>query len=331
MTEHQPEKRAPLNGTGQSLAVVVPVYNESQGLDALYERLKGVLEGLPYAWQIILVDDGSPDCSWDKIRELCAKDSHVKGLMLSRNFGKEMALTAGVELCQDVDAVICIDADLQHPPEIIPEMVKRWNEGYEIVATVRESVADYSMLKKFGSKAFYWVMTRYSDLDIPPSSTDFRLLDQKVVRTLLRFTERTRMFRGLIDWMGFRKIYIPFAAPARDTGQVGYSMKKLFNLAVNSFTSFSLLPLRFTGYLGLGIIGISAVLMVFMVVGNMLWGANYTPMAFFTVFNTFLSGIVLCGLGMVSLYIGHIHTEVVQRPLYIVRERAGHWESGSKP
>jgi len=310
----------------KSLAVVVPVYNESQGLDALHQRLRAVLETLPYDWRIILVDDGSRDTSWEKIRELSERDDRVKGLMLSRNFGKEMALTAGVELCPDADAVICIDADLQHPPELIPTLTAKWEEGYEIVATVREAVADYSPMKKFGSKAFYWIMTRYSDLDIPPSSTDFRLLDRKVVATLLRFTERTRMFRGLIDWMGFRKTYIPFVAPARDTGQVGYSMKKLFNLAVNSFTSFSLLPLRFTGYLGLTIIGVSLLCLAIMVAGNMLWGANYTPMAFFTVFNTFLIGIVLCGLGMVSLYIGHIHTEVVQRPLYIIRERAGRWE-----
>ncbi len=310
----------------KSLAVVVPVYNEAKGLDALYARLKAVLEGLPYAWRIILVDDGSPDDSWEKIKELSCLDPRVKGLMLSRNFGKEMALTAGVELCPDADAVICIDADLQHPPEIIPQLTAKWEEGFEIVATIRESVADYTTFKKFGSKAFYWVMTRYSDLDIPPSSTDFRLLDQKVVHTLLQFTERTRMFRGLIDWMGFRKTYIPFVAPARDTGEAGYSAKKLFHLAINSFTSFSLLPLRFTGYLGLGIIGISMLVLAFMLIGNLLWGANYTPMAFFTVFNTFLSGVVLCGLGMVSLYIGHIHTEVVQRPLYIIRERAGTWE-----
>ncbi|GFK95983.1 putative glycosyltransferase [Fundidesulfovibrio magnetotacticus] len=310
----------------KSLAVVVPVYNEAQGLDALHARVSAVMNALPYDWQLILVDDGSRDHSWPKIREIAARDPKVKGLMLSRNFGKEMALTAGVELCPDVDAVICLDADLQHPPELIPTLTAKWEEGYEIVATVREAVADYSPMKKFGSKAFYWVMTRYSDLDIPPSSTDFRLLDRKVVRTLLQFTERTRMFRGLIDWMGFKKTYIPFVAPARDTGQVGYSFKKLFNLAVNSFTSFSLLPLRFTGYLGLTIIGVALCCLAFMSAGNVLWGANYTPMAFFTVFNTFLIGIVLCGLGMVSLYIGHIHTEVVQRPLYIIRERAGRWE-----
>lgn len=314
------------SSSSKSLAVVVPVFNEAQGLDALHARLRDVLESLPYDWQIIMVDDGSPDNSWEKIQEIAARDERVKGLMLSRNFGKEMALTAGVELCPDVDAVICIDADLQHPPELIPTLTAKWEEGYEMVATVREAVADYSPLKKLGSRAFYWVMTRFSDLDIPPSSTDFRLLDKKVVRTLLKFTERTRMFRGLIDWMGFRKTYIPFVAPARDTGQVGYSFKKLFNLAVNSFTSFSLLPLRFTGYLGLTIIGVSLLCLFFMMVGNLIWGANYTPMAFFTVFNTFLIGIVLCGLGMVSLYIGHIHTEVVQRPLYIIRERAGRWE-----
>lgn len=313
-------------GRAGKLSLVVPVYNEGRGLYALAERVAAVMDGLPYAWELVLVDDGSRDDSWDVIAELSARDPRVKGLMLSRNFGKEMALTAGVELAEDPDAVICLDADLQHPPEIIPELVKKWEEGFEIVATIREKVADYSFVKRHGSRAFYWFMRRFTDLDIPPNSTDFRLLDKKVVKTLERFTEGSRMFRGLIDWMGYKKTYLSFCAPARSEGQPAYSLKKLFNLAVNSFTSFSLVPLRFTGYLGLLIVAVTLPLFFFMFAGNALFGMNITALAFFTVFNTFLIGVVLCALGMMSLYIGHIHTEVVNRPLYIVREKAGHWE-----
>lgn len=313
------------SGPGK-IALVVPVYNESKGLHALLSRIDQVMSSLPYSWELILVDDGSADDSWKVIQELSDKDGRVKGIMLSRNFGKELALTAGVESAEGADAVICLDADLQHPPEIIPLMTAKWEEGFEIVATIRETVADYSMIKTLGSKGFYWFMRKFTDLDIPPNSTDFRLLDKKVVETLKRFTEGSRMFRGLIDWMGYKKTYLPFSAPARSEGTPAYSLKKLFNLAVNSFTSFSLVPLRFTGYLGLLIMLVTIPLLAVMAAGNYLWGANITALAFFTVFNTLLIGVVLCALGMTSLYIGHIHTEVVNRPLYIVRERSGEWE-----
>ncbi len=316
----------PAHRRGGKISLVVPVYNEGAGLYALHERLCAVMDALPYDWDCILVDDGSRDESWRVVEELSRRDPRIKGLMFSRNFGKEMALTAGVEAAGAADAVVCLDADLQHPPEIIPELVAKWEQGFEIVATIREKVADYSLVKKLGSKAFYWFMRRFTDLDLPPNSTDFRLLDRKVVETLGKFTEGSRMFRGIIDWMGYKKTYITFCAPARSQGEPAYSVKKLFNLAINSFTSFSLVPLRLAGYLGLGIMAVTLPLLAFMFFGNWFFGMNITAIAFFTVFNTLLIGIVLCALGMMSLYIGHIHTEVVNRPLYIVRSRAGTWD-----
>ncbi|OLN26157.1 Glycosyltransferase [Desulfovibrio sp. DV] len=302
------------------------MYNEGQGLYALRDSITSVMDATAYDWDCILVDDGSRDGSWGIIEELSAADPRYKGLMFSRNFGKEMALTAGVEHAADADAVVCLDADLQHPPEIIPELLAKWEEGYDIVATIREKVADYSLVKKVGSSAFYWFMSRFTDLDLPPNSTDFRLLDRKVVETLSKFTEGSRMFRGLIDWMGYKKTYISFCAPARSQGEPAYSVKKLFDLAINSFTSFSLVPLRLAGYLGLLIMTVTVPVLGLMVLANWFFGANITTLAFFTVFNTLLIGIVLCALGMMSLYIGHIHTEVVNRPLYIVRSRAGTWD-----
>lgn len=314
------------SGRGGKISLVVPVYNEGPGLYALRDSLVAVMDATAYDWDCILVDDGSRDGSWNIVEELSAADPRFKGLMFSRNFGKEMALTAGVEHALGADAVICLDADLQHPPEIIPELLAKWEEGYDIVATIREKVADYSLVKKLGSRAFYWFMSRFTDLDLPPNSTDFRLLDHKVVETLSKFTEGSRMFRGLIDWMGYRKTYISFCAPARSQGEPAYSVKKLFDLAINSFTSFSLVPLRLAGYLGLLIMTVTVPVLGLMVLANWFFGANITTLAFFTVFNTLLIGIVLCALGMMSLYIGHIHTEVVNRPLYIVRSRAGTWD-----
>ncbi|EHJ48997.1 glycosyl transferase family 2 [Solidesulfovibrio carbinoliphilus subsp. oakridgensis] len=325
MTPDDPGRVAPKPGA--TIVLVVPVYNEDQGLCALRDRIVAVMDRIPYDWSCILVDDGSRDASWSVIESFVAADARFKGIMFSRNFGKEMALTAGVEAALGADAVICLDADLQHPPEIIPQLIAKWEEGYDIVATIREKVADYSLVKKIGSKTFYWFMCRFTDLDLPPNSTDFRLLDRKVMETLSKFTEGSRMFRGIIDWMGFKKTYIAFCAPARSQGKPAYPVKKLFNLAINSFTSFSLVPLRLAGYLGLIIMAVTLPLLCGMVLGNWFLAANITPIAFFTVFNTLLIGIVLCALGMMSLYIGHIHTEVANRPLYIIRSRAGAWDA----
>lgn len=308
----------------RKVCIIIPVFNEERGLDDLRSALNRVLAGITgYEFSILLVDDGSLDHTWERIRSISAADPRICGISLSRNFGKEMALTAGVEHAGDVDAVICMDADLQHPPELIPDLLRAWEEGYQIVATIRREVADYSLVKRIGSRLFYSIMSRYSDLDIPPRSTDFRLLDRKVVEMLRTFKERARLFRGIIDWMGFKKTYLEFAAPARDHGRPAYSLNKLFDLAINSFTSFSLLPLRFTGYLGLVITVLSAMLLIYMVVTMAFFSQVYTALAFFVVFNTFLMGLVLCSLGLVALYIGHIHTQVVERPLYIIGDTVG--------
>ncbi len=309
----------------RKIAFIVPVYNEKRNLHSLYDKLTDVLKGMPgYDWEILFVNDGSTDDSWQVIQDLHEKNPlKVTGLCLSRNFGKEMALTAGVESIGDADAVICMDADLQHPPEKIPEFLRDWEKGSEIVVGIRKQVSDYSTIKRIGSKLFYAIMKRLSELDIPPNSTDYRLLDSKVVRTIRTFSERTRMFRGLIDWLGFNKSYIYFTSPDRESGKPSYSLKKLFYLAINSITSFSLLPLRFTGYLGFIVCLFSGLLLIYMTITDFVDYQFYTPQAYFAVFNTFLVGLLLSALGMIALYIGHIHTEVVRRPLYIIRERTG--------
>lgn len=305
------------------IAIVVPVYREARNLERLHAALSAVIDSIrDYEWRLVFVNDGSPDESLDVLKKLAERDNRVGVIDLSRNFGKEIALTAGVHACVSADAVICMDADLQHPPELIPELVAAWQNGAEIVATLRKSIEKQPLLRRIGSHGYYWLMSKISGLDMQSQTTDFRLFDRKVVEAFCRTTERERMFRGIMDWLGFRKIYVEFHAGAREEGEAGYSYTKLWQLAVNSITSFSLFPLKLTGYLGVLISLISGILLTWMLITRLFFNpAMFTSLAFVAVANTFLIGIVLMAIGLVALYIGHIHTEVINRPLYVVRER----------
>lgn len=307
------------------IAIIVPVYREAANLLPLYVRLESVTSHLKqYSWEYIFVNDGSPDTSYEVLTELANKNCNLKVLDLSRNFGKEIALTAGAHEATEADAVICIDADLQHPPEIIPQLVKQWEAGAEVVVTIRTSIEKQPLFRRVGSNLFYWIISKSSSFEMIPKTTDFRLYDRKVIAAFCNATERGRMFRGIMDWMGFRRAYIEFSADARVEGEASYSFFKLWHLAVNSITSFSLWPLRIAGYLGVLITTFSGILLAWMV-GNIFFinYFGYTPLALVAVVNTFLIGIVLISIGLVALYVGTIHTEVINRPLFIVRERLG--------
>lgn len=307
----------------KAIAIVVPCYRESKNLKALHDRLEAVTSSLTaYKWQYVLVNDGSPDDSFKVLCDLAAADQKFKVIDLSRNFGKEIALTAGVHEVENVDAIICMDADLQHPPELIPRLIQEWENAAEVVATIRTRIEKQPLLRRIGSHLYYWLMSKISGLEMRSQTTDFRLYDKKVIEAFKHATERERMFRGIMDWMGFRRVYVEFEADARHEGAAGYSYAKLWRLAINSITSFSLWPLRLTGYLGALITSISGLLLIWML-GNYLFQnyGGYTPLAIVVVANTFLIGIVLMAIGLVALYIGNIHTEVINRPLYIVRER----------
>ncbi|RKZ36924.1 MAG: glycosyltransferase [Gammaproteobacteria bacterium] len=308
----------------KKITIIVPAYNESKNIIPFYEAVCHVIDELTnYQWNLLFVNDGSTDETWIKIKELADKDHNVKGINLSRNFGKEIALTAGAEAIEDTEAVILMDADLQHPPSLIPELVQQWESGYQIVATQRTAI-EYSWLREIGSRAFYYLMRLMSDINLEAKTTDYRLLDKKVLNVLKTFEEKTRFFRGLIDWMGFRKTYVNFSAPERNDGDSTFKLRDLTKLAINSLTSFSLVPLRLTGYLGIFVLMSTSLLMIYMLITQFFTEQIlYTTLAYFVVFNTFLFGVVLAAIGMLALYIGHIHTEVIRRPLYIIQEQVG--------
>jgi len=308
----------------KTVTILVPVYNESGNVDRLIDELEKTTSPLAqYTFDYLLVDDGSSDRTVEIVKERQKTDKHIRLIELSRNFGKEIALSAGIDHL-DADAVIIMDADLQHPPSYIPEFLRKWEEGYEIVATKRTAIANHPMLKTIGSFIFYRILNMISELRMEPQTTDFRLLDRVVVEVLKSFREKNRMVRGIIDWMGFKKTFIEFEAPKRNAGVAGYSYLKLCRLAMNSMTSFSLFPLKVAGYLGVLITAVFGFLLGFMILDKLLFAQmNFSAISFVIVVNSLLIGLVLSCLGLVALYIGNIHTEVVNRPLYIIRKIHG--------
>ena len=304
----------------KQISILVPVYNESRSISRLFEELERVTASLPaYDFQYLFIDDGSGDDSGAVLSHLAKKSDKITVIELSRNFGKEVAVTAGMHNVNS-DAVIIMDADLQHPPAVIPRFIEQWEQGFDIVATKRTNFEKRSLFKRFASHAFYRLMSMISEVDMVSQTTDFRLLDKKVVELFNSFTERNRMVRGIIDWMGFKKTYIEFEAPARFAGQSVYGYKKLLSLALNSITSFSSFPLKLTGYLCLIISTLSGLGMVVILIDKFTFNyGQFTFLGLFMMLNTFMTGLILISLGLIALYIGNIHVEVVNRPLYIIR------------
>jgi polyisoprenyl-phosphate glycosyltransferase len=310
------------------ISIIIPVYNEEKNIRPLYDKVAEVGEEIcgEYGLEIIFVNDGSTDSSQQSITALSAADDRVKYVELSRNFGKEVALTAGINNCSGT-ACIMIDGDLQHPVELIPEFIRKWEEGAETVIGIREESKAGGLIKNIGSTLFYRIINRIASVNIIPGATDFRLLDRIIIDEFNKFTEHNRISRGLMDWLGFKREYIHFQVRERDHGQPGYSFFKLLRLAMNSFVSLSLFPLKIAGYLGLIISTISGVIGLFILIEKFIlkdpMELNFSGPAMLAVFIMFLVGVVLSCLGLMALYIAAIHGEVVNRPLYVVRKRQG--------
>lgn len=306
----------------KTISIVIPIYNEAPNVTPLYKTVTAVMKSLPHKFELIFVDDGSSDNSVEKLRQVAKKDKRARVIELARNFGKEIAVTAGLHKAKG-DAAIIMDADLQHPPELLPQFVREWEKGADVVVGVKKYSKDESWFKKASSSGFYALLGKVSPATITPHASDFRLINRKVIDTFKSFTERNRITRGLIDWAGFSRRYIYFEAPPRLYGEAGYSYRKLFGLAMNSFTAYSMLPLKVASWLGWIILVVSSILGTFVVIEKYLLGdpmlLEIRGTAILAILLLFLVGVVLICLGFVGLYIARIHEEVINRPLYVVK------------
>lgn len=304
------------------LSIVVPVYNEAASLPRLSAELTAALAPLPYDYEIIFVNDGSSDASASLIEDLAASDSRIRYLEFSRNFGKEVATSAGIDRARG-DAIILIDADLQHPPAFIPTLVEAWESGAEVAIGVRRSRPKEGFLRRLGSRSFSRMMNSISDIQAPAGATDFRLIDGTVAAAFRRMHEHRRMTRSLIDWLGFKRVYIPFDAAEREDGAARYGLGKLTGLAFSALVAHSRLPLTLAGYLGAGITVLATFLGVFVLIEQPILGdplgLAVSGSAMLAIMILFLNGVVLICLGLMALYVGTIHEEIAQRPLYVVR------------
>jgi dolichol-phosphate mannosyltransferase len=306
-----------------TFSIVVPVYNEVEVLPELYERMSEVMDSLGETWEFVMVDDGSTDGSTQVIWDLAEKDERVQPIIFARNFGHMIAVTAGLDYSRG-EAVVLMDADLQDPPEVIPDLVKRWREGYEVVYAVRAEREGETRFKKFTAALFYRLINRITDVKIPLDTGDFRLIDRQVVDVLNQMRERHRFPRAMVAWVGFRQIGVPYKRAARKAGETKYPFSKMLKLAANAITSFSYFPLQIATYLGFISAGISA-LAIPVVIGLRLAGSNaFVGQASTLIAVLFLGGVQLISLGILGEYLGRLYDEAKDRPLYIVRKKPSH-------
>jgi glycosyltransferase involved in cell wall biosynthesis len=298
-------------------SVVAPIFNEIGNLQELYKRVSTVLDGTGESWEIVLVDDGSSDGSTEKIVELYEQDARVRPVIFSRNFGHQIAVTAGLDYSRG-EAVVIIDSDLQDPPEVIHAMIEKWREGYEVVFAVRTEREGETWFKEFTASLFYRLIYRITDVAIPMDTGDFRLLDRKAVDVMGSMRERHRFLRGMSVWVGFKQIGVPYKREARFAGETKYPLRKMTRFATDAITSFSYFPLQLASYLGffsamLSILAIPIVVYLRLTGSQAFFGQATTLIAVL-----FIGGVQLISLGILGEYIGRVYDEVKHRPLYVV-------------
>ncbi len=301
----------------KKVSLVVPVFNEQDNLYEFYKRATAVMSAENYEYSIVFVDDGSSDGSAAILGELSQGDAHVEAYLLSRNYGHQMALTCGLDNA-DGDAVITMDGDLQHPPELLPQMLRLWEQGYEIVQTKRLATENAGFFKSFTSSAYYKLINALSKVEITPGGSDFRLMDRVAVEAFKRYRERARFIRGLVNTLGFRVTVLEFVAPPRFAGHSKFNLHKMLHFALDGITAFSNLPLRWAFYIGL-IFGVSSMLLLGHIFYVKFVIDDAVPgWATMTASILFLGGIQLVGIGVLGEYIGRIFEEIKHRPLYLV-------------
>lgn len=304
------------------LSVVIPVFNEGRGLLTLVEHLEIALEAIGMAFEVILVDDGSSDETLAVMHALCAQDQRLRAVSFSRNFGKEVAIAAGLDHAKG-DAVVIMDADLQHPPETIARFVEFWRQGYDVVYGVRKEARGYDGLRRIFTDWFYRLFERYSETRLPRGAGDFRLMDKRVVDVLRSMGERARFMKGLYAWVGFRSIGVDFAVAPRAYGVSKFPFTKLLRFGFDGLTSFSTAPLKLATVLGLIISSFALAYALGFLIRTMIWGTEVPGFPSLIVSVMFFSGIQLISLGIIGEYVGRIFEEVKRRPLYVVSERIG--------
>jgi glycosyltransferase involved in cell wall biosynthesis len=316
--------------SGVELSVVVPMYNESANVDRFFERVEAVLGGLGVTYEIVCVNDGSRDDTLGRLAAHHRRNPAVKVIDLARNFGKEVALSAGIDHATGA-AVIPIDADLQDPPEVIVELVERWRAGYDVVYATRRSREGEGWFKRFSADAFYRVLDRLTEIPIPRNTGDFRLMDRRVVDALARLPERTRFMKGLFAWVGFRQTSVLYDRHPRHAGRTKWNYWRLWNFALDGITSFSTVPLKVWSYIGLALSLCAFVWATFLVVRTLMYGVDVPGYASLMVAMLFLGGVQLITLGVIGEYVGRIYIEVKGRPLYLVRDAWGFDRPAERP
>ncbi len=300
-------------------SIIAPIYNEFDNIPLLYQRVKEVMDSTGEPWELIMVDDGCTDGSTDRIRELAAQDKTIRPVIFARNFGHQIAVSAGLDYARG-DAVVIIDADLQDPPEVILDLIAKWKEGYEVVYAVRAEREGESWFKLLTASLFYRLIYRITDVKIPLDTGDFRLIDRKIVEVMTKMREKHRFLRGMAAWVGFRQIGVNYNRAARHAGVTKYPFKKMVKFAQDGITGFSYFPLQIATYLGFVAAGISVVAIPVVAILRIAGTHSFEGQTTTLISVLFLGGVQLISLGILGEYIGRIYDEVKGRPLYITKE-----------
>lgn len=305
-----------------TISLVIPIWNEQEVIPELYRRVLDVMGQIGATWELVCVNDGSSDRSLSLLLDLRAQDKRIKVLDFSRNYGHQIAITAGTDFAQG-DAVIVMDADLQDPPEVVLHMVEKWREGYEVVYAVRASRQGETPFKLITASLFYRLLQRITDIHIPLDTGDFRLMDRRVVLAMRRLREQHRFMRGLSSWVGFRQIGIEYRRAERFAGETKYPLRKMVKLATSAITSFSYVPLQLATYFGFGLATLSLIGIILTIILRLSGSSFFLGQATTLVSVLFLGGVQLIFLGIIGEYLGRIYDEVKGRPLYIVSRAHG--------
>ena len=302
-------------------SIVVPLYNEEEVINETYKRIREVMDSLHEPYELIFINDGSSDKTWEIAKAFAEDDKSLKLICFSRNFGHQIAITAGMDNASG-QAVVVIDADLQDPPSVIPQMIAKWKEGFQVVYGKRLKRKGEGFFKKFTAKAFYRSLNAMTDVQLPVDTGDFRLIDRSVCDALKSLPERNRYVRGLVSWVGFRQTSVPYVREERFAGKTKYPLRKMLKLASDAITSFSYKPLKMSTWLGIFIAAISFIFLIVIVIQRLFFPGTVlmSGWASLAAISLFFNGIVLIMLGIIGQYVGRIYDEAKGRPLYLTRE-----------